>query len=84
MTSAFKNETIDHCLTAYQHHIDYGKAYLISPQQNKKMLGYGNCLHFFSVRRSCFSGGENRPPPPHHPTAMHISLISTSVFAIKV
>ena len=36
MTSAFENETIDHCLTAYQHHIDYGKAYLISPQQNKK------------------------------------------------
>ena len=36
MTSAFENEIIDDCLTAYQHHIDYGKDYLISPQQNKK------------------------------------------------
>ena len=36
MRSAFENETIDHCLTGYQHHIDYGKAYLINPQRNKK------------------------------------------------
>ena len=47
----FENETIDHCLTAYQHHVD---------------LRYRNCLAF-SVRRSCFSGGEERPP--HSPPA---------------
>ena len=27
MTSTFENETIDHCLTAYQHHVDYDKAF---------------------------------------------------------
>ena len=27
MTSTFENETIYHCLTAYQHHIDYDKAF---------------------------------------------------------
>ena len=62
MTSMFENETIDHCLTAYQHHVD---------------LRYRNCLAF-SVRRSCFSGGEERPP--HSPPVMHFSLISTSAF----
>ena len=49
--SMFENETIDHCLTAYQHYVD---------------LRYRNCLAF-SVRRSCFSGGEERPP--HSPPA---------------
>ena len=48
MASMFENETIDHCLTAYQHHVD---------------LRYRNCLAF-SVRRSCFSGEEERPPTP--------------------
>ena len=37
MTSTFENETIDHCLTAYQHHVDYDKANFISPQQNKRL-----------------------------------------------
>ena len=62
MTSVFENETIDNCLIAYQHHVD---------------LRYRNCLAF-SVRRSCFSGGEERPPTP--PPAMLFSLISTSAF----
>ena len=30
------------------------------------------------VRRSCFSGGEERSPLPHPQPAMHISSISTS------
>ena len=51
MASMFENETIDHCLTAYQHHVD---------------LRYRNCLAF-SVRRSCFSGGEERSPIPQRP-----------------
>ena len=40
------------------------------------MLGYGNCLPLFSVRRSCFSGGAERSPLPHPQPAMHISSIS--------
>ena len=58
----FENETIDHCLAAYQHHVD---------------LRYRNCLAF-SVRRSCFSGGEERSPTPQRPCIF--SLISTSAF----
>ena len=79
MTSAFKNETIDHCLTAYQHPIDYGKAYLISPQRNKRCQVTEIVCPFFRFAEVAFLE-ERSDPPPHPPPAMHISSISTSAF----
>ena len=41
MTSTFENETIDHCLTAYQHHVDYDKAFFkVLVHTKKKVLRY--------------------------------------------
>ena len=80
MTSAFKNETIDHCLTAYQHHIDYGKAYLISPQRNKRCQVTEIVCPFFRFAEVAFLEERSDPPPPNPPPAMHILSISTSAF----
>ena len=80
MTSAFKNETIGHCLTAYQHRIDYGKAYLISPQRNKRCQVTEIVCPFFRFAEVAFLEERSDPPPPNPPPAMHISSISTSAF----
>ena len=80
MTSAFKNETIDHCLTAYQHRIDYGKAYLISPQRNKRCQVTEIVCPFFRFTEVAFLEERSDPPSPHPPPVMHISSISTSAF----
>ena len=73
MTSTFENETIDHCLTAYQHHVDYGKANFISPQQNKRCKVTEIVL--FRFAEVAFLEKRSDSPP-----AMHISSISTSAF----
>ena len=70
MTSAFENETIDHCLTAYQHHIDYGKVYLVSPQRNKRCQVTEIVCPLFGSQKLLFWRRK----------AMHISSISTSAF----
>ena len=80
MTSAFKNETIDHCLTAYQHPIDYGKAYLISPQRNKRCQVTEIVCPFFRFAEVAFLEERSDPPPHNPPLAMYISSISTSAF----
>ena len=79
MTSAFKNETIDHCLTAYQHPIDYGKAYLISHNETKGVR-LRKLFAIFRFAEIAFLEERSDPPPPHPPPAMHISSISTSAF----
>ena len=80
MTSAFKNETIDHCLTAYQHRIDYGKAYLISPQRNKRCQVTEIVCPFFRFAEVAILEERSEPPSPHRPPAMHIPSVSTSAF----
>ena len=80
MTSAFKNETIDHCLTAYQHRIDYGKAYLISPQRNKRCQVTEIVCPFFRFAEVAFLEERSDPPSRNPPLAMYISSISTSAF----
>ena len=80
MTSAFKNETIDHCLTAYQHRIDYGKAYLISPQRNKRCQVTEIVCPFFRFAEVAFLEERSDPPSHNPPLAMYISSISTSAF----
>ena len=78
--SAFKNETIDHCLTTYQHRIDYGKAYLISPQRNKRCQVTEIVCPFFRSAEVAFLEERSDPSPPHPPPAIHIPSISTSAF----
>ena len=79
MTTAFENETIDHCLTAYQHHIDYGKAYLISHNKTKGVR-LRKLFAIFRFAEIAFLEERSDPPPHHPPAAMHISSISTSAF----
>ena len=84
MTSAFENETIDHCLTAYQHHIDYGKDYLISPQQKKNVRLQKLFALFFGSQKLLFWRREATtpsPPPTGHAYFVNFNkcLCDTSV-----
>ena len=63
MTSAFENGTIDHCLTAYQHHIDYGKAYLISHNETKGVRLRKLLAFFFNSQKLLFWRREATHPP---------------------
>ena len=74
MTTTFENETIDHCLTTYQHHVDYDKAFFISPQQNKRCY-VTEIFCPFRFTEAAFLEKRSDSPP-----AMHISSISTSAF----
>ena len=74
------DETTDHCLTAYQHHVDYGRAYLISPQRNKRCQVTEIVFPFFRFAEVAFLEERSDPLPPPPPPAMHISSTSTSVF----
>ena len=65
MTTTFENETIDHCLTAYQHHGDYDKAYFYSVTE---IVPFRLAEVAFLQKRSDFA------------PAMYISSISTSAF----
>ena len=65
MTSTFENETIDHCLTAYQHHVDYDKAFfIVLVHTKKKVLHYGNFFSLFGSQKLLFRRREATPNQP--------------------
>ena len=68
------DETTDHCLTAYQHHVDYGRAYLISPQRNKRCQVTEIVFPFFRFAEVAFLEERSDPLPP--PSTGHAYFVN--------
>ena len=76
MTSTFENETIGHYLTAYQHHVDYHKAFFIVLVHTEKRCYTTEIFCPFRFAEVAFLQERSDPQP----AAVHISSISTSAF----